>query len=86
MPGQSHLMMKVDTKELIQNPEIVLHKMSIKIQEKRCALIQNLVNSSVQFQTKDGIKQGICEKIDENICYVNMGGKKSCVDIRQVIF
>lgn len=85
MSPQTHLMLKVDTKELVSYPQNVLHKMSIKIQERRLQIIQGLIKSTVKFETNEGVKQGVCERIDENICYIRLGQKHVCADINQIV-
>ena len=70
MPAQTHLMLKVPTEELVNAPEDVLFKMSMKIQEKRHAILKDMIHSQVYFQSVDGVRQGTCVRIESNVCTI----------------
>ena len=73
MPQQSHIAYRVDANLLVTQPEIVLQRMSFKIIEKRQQLLENLLNTKVQFKSNNGIDQGICQSISNTHCFIKVG-------------
>tara|TARA_B110000008_G_C16960860_1_gene560109 strand:+ start:2260 stop:2526 length:267 start_codon:yes stop_codon:yes gene_type:complete len=67
---QAHFQYRVDVKTLIDTPETVLQRMSFKILEKRAQVLNNLIDTKVQFKINGGFEQGVCKSIDDDKCTV----------------
>ena len=67
MPRNIHIASRVDTKELLSNPERILQTMSLKIFERREQMIESLLDTRVTYL--DGTNRShtaIVEKIEHN--------------------
>ena len=71
-----HIACRADIKELINNPHLLLEKMSLKIFERREQCLKNKINTKVQFYTSNNcIEQGVCQRVDSTHMYVKVNGE-----------
>lgn len=85
MPQQAHIAYRVDANTLLNTPELVLQRMSFKIMEKREQLLENLVNTKVQFKTPGGIDQGTCQSVGKIHCHVKCGSDVVKVPLKALL-
>ena len=85
MPQQCHIAYRVDTNTLLNQPELVLQRISMKIIEKRESVLENLVNKKVQFKTSSGIEQGTCIYVNSNICSIKVNEDVLKIPIKKLL-
>ena len=73
MPQQAHIQFRTDMNTLVNEPEVMLQRLSFKILEKRDQALQNLIGTKVQFKTNNGIEQGVCKGVSTTHCQIQVG-------------
>lgn len=88
MTQQCHIQYRVNVDTLLNQPELVLQRMSFKILEKREQVLQNLIGTKVRYRNKakDSIEQGICQSISSTHCGIKVGHEVRKVNINALIF
>lgn len=73
MPQQVHIAQRVEVSNLINQPEEILYKFSIKITEKRNELLQSFLGKKIQFKNAQGnLFQGTCTGFGNENCNVRL--------------
>lgn len=85
MPS-AHIAYRVDHEVLLNNPELVLQRMSFKILEKREEILNKMINTKIRFKTSKGIEQGICQNVHSNMFHVKVGIAIIKVPFNKVLF
>ena len=75
----------VHSQDLIENPSKILYDLSIKIYNKRQALLKSLEGEKVKYKGSKEIGKGILYKVDGGHCIVKNGKIKTRVDSRKLI-
>jgi hypothetical protein len=84
MPN-AHIAMRVDMDVLINQPEVVLQKMSFKILEKREQMLENMIDSKVQFKANNGIEQGTLQSFNTTHCNITVAGQNVKVPFKKLL-
>tara|TARA_B100000945_G_C20185234_1_gene504263 strand:- start:111 stop:374 length:264 start_codon:yes stop_codon:yes gene_type:complete len=84
---QAHIAYRVESNTLINNPEIVLQRMSFKIMEKRDQILENLIGTKVQFKTNGngGIEQGVVQSVNNQQCSIKVGNSIAKISVKKLI-
>lgn len=86
MPQQAHIAYRVNAQTLIENPEIVLQRMSFKILEKREQVLEGLIGTKVQFKSNNNkVEQGTCQSVSNQHCNVKVGTETVKVNLKKMI-
>ena len=80
-----HIAAKADLETLLQQPELILQKLSMKIWEKRAFALDNLIGKKIRYKTSGTLRSGICESYNDNICNVRDGDKLVKVNLKKIV-
>ena len=84
MPN-AHIAMRVDMDILINQPEVILQKMSFKILEKREQMLRNMIDSKVQFKANNCIEQGTLQSFNTTHCNIIVAGQNVKVPFKKLV-
>lgn len=84
MPN-AHIAMRVDMNMLINQPEVILQKMSFKILEKREQMLENMIDSKVQFKANNCIEQGTLHSFNNTHCNITVAGQNVRVPLKKLV-
>lgn len=85
MPQQCHIACRVDSRTLLNQPELVLQRLSMKIIEKRENVLGGLINKKVQFKTSSGVEQGTCMSVNSNVCSIKVNEDILKIPIKKLV-
>lgn len=84
MPATVHLAARIYAEELVNNPDGVLQKMSMKVYQRRQELLRDLQNTRVRYEDDSGVQTAILNSVEGFHAHLYDGGKNFVVPVRRL--
>ena len=81
-----HLATRVETHDLLAQPDMVLHQMSIKIFQRRQRLLEELVGTHVLYEVTGGFRSGVVDKLEDAHVIIKDGSHNVRVSLKRLHF